>query len=300
MAFGFDDLAAIGSFIGGVGQAAGGVAGLFNGGSGASQYQQNLEFARQQLAFQDAAAKNGIRWRVEDARLAGVSPLVALGAPTFNPSPVMVSGTDGTATDWAGSFRNMGQGLDRAFAATQSKEERAVAKYATIDDLLRKQQLDDSAVERATLQNDLLKLQIASEAQRLNRTQVGPPMPGIGNSSPINSPDLGVYKVDPAEVTNTQPNSSGTSTAGPPIATTTWEKTPTGIAPSLAKGSIQDTDIFNPEYMKWALRNYAFPHPDRAPTLAYMQKFFPGAIGVRWDQWNLEYRPVYPPGGRIK
>lgn len=294
------DFGAFGGFLGGIGQLIGGASGLFAGNSGASQYQQNLDFARQQLAFQDAAAKNGIRWRVEDARLAGVSPLVALGAPTFNPSPVMVSGSDGGAPDWGASFKNMGQGLDRAISATQTKEERAAAKYQTIDELLQKTTLGDQAVERGQLQNDLLKLQIASEAQRLNRSQVGPPFPGVGNSNPINSPDLGTYKIEPAEVTSTQPNTAGTSTAGPPVATTTWEKTPTGLAPSIAKGAIQDTDIFNPEYIKWALRNYAFPHKDRAPSVEYVQKFFPGAIGVRWDQWNLEYRPVYPASGRIK
>ena len=42
-----------------------------------------------QMDFQKQAMKNRIQWTVADANKAGVSPIYALGAPTFNPSPVV-------------------------------------------------------------------------------------------------------------------------------------------------------------------------------------------------------------------
>lgn len=44
--------------------------------------------AKKQIKYQKQFAKNGIQWRVEDAKKAGIHPLAALGASTSNYSPV--------------------------------------------------------------------------------------------------------------------------------------------------------------------------------------------------------------------
>ena len=68
---------AIGSAIGAVGSIAGGLIGANNAQSVAGMnYEAQKEFAQ-----------NGIRWKVEDAKRAGIHPLYALGASTQGYSP---------------------------------------------------------------------------------------------------------------------------------------------------------------------------------------------------------------------
>ena len=79
----------------------------------------NKDEADKNRAFQLAAAKNSIQWRVQDAQKAGVHPLYALGAPTFSPSPVMSGLGD--------SIANAGQDISRAVEATADNPERFAA-----------------------------------------------------------------------------------------------------------------------------------------------------------------------------
>lgn len=105
-------------------------------------------------------AQNGIRWRVEDAQRAGIHPLYALGAQTHQASPVHV-GTN---------FAAAGQDFSRAMEATRTGPERVNA------------QLQALTLERAGLENELLRSQIAGSKAALLR-QVGPAMPdGVTNT----------------------------------------------------------------------------------------------------------------------
>lgn len=76
------------------------------------------ENQKDQEAFQREFAQHGIRWRVEDAKAAGVHPLYALGAQVTPYTPV-VSNPVGDALSSAG------QNLGRAVAAQQTAAERA-------------------------------------------------------------------------------------------------------------------------------------------------------------------------------
>ena len=67
--------------------------------------------AAQQAALQKEFAQNGIRWKVADAKAAGLHPLSALGAQTISYQPVSV-GQDFSA------FGQMGQDVSRAMMAT--------------------------------------------------------------------------------------------------------------------------------------------------------------------------------------
>ena len=107
----------------------------------------NKSEADKNRAFQLAAAKNSIQWRVQDAQKAGIHPLYALGAPTFSPSPVMSGLGD--------SIANAGQDISRAVEATADNPERFA--------LAASRQLTALQLERGSLENELLRTQIAKE-----------------------------------------------------------------------------------------------------------------------------------------
>lgn len=123
-------------------QAIGGLAGgalssVFGNKAAKKQYKQQKEFAQ-----------NAIQWKVDDAKKAGVHPLAALGAQTTSYSPVSVGGAD---------FTQSGQSLGRALDAHMDTTERTVSKLA---------------VEKAALENDYLRAQIASIRGRINQAPI--------------------------------------------------------------------------------------------------------------------------------
>lgn len=120
--------------------------------------------AEEQAELQKEFAQNAIRWKVADAKAAGVHPLYALGANTVSYSPVSVGDTSiGSA------LSDMGQDVGRAVEAVQSQPERDAAKKLTLLQL-----------ERAGLENEYLKTQIQGQVtSNLRNAQVPPPFPGL-------------------------------------------------------------------------------------------------------------------------
>lgn len=125
MAFPFD--AAIGAGASLVGSGLSFLGGQEAMGMNASQNAIANQNAQQQLAFEMAAAHNGIQWRVDDAKAAGISPLVALGAPTFNPGAIGISGGnfDNPYSGAAHGLEAMGQDLSRAAMVAQTEKTRS-------------------------------------------------------------------------------------------------------------------------------------------------------------------------------
>lgn len=139
-----------------------------------------------QLQAQREFAQNGIQWKVNDAKAAGISPYYALGASTASYSPVSV-GEGGIGKGLSDASQDVG----RAAAATMSKEDRDdVAKKAATLDLTNKD-----------LQNELLKTQIAKM-----RGQIGPAMPTLKKSG-----DAGGNLIDG------QPATQTTTVSGAPV-----------------------------------------------------------------------------------
>lgn len=126
-----------------------------------SNHQASQRIAAEQ-ALQREFAQNGIRWKVEDAKAAGIHPLYALGANTVSYSPVSVGESSNPATN----FASLGQDLGRAINAGRTGEEKAAAYNETIQKL---------SVERASLENDVLR-------QKL-RTMIGTASPGLPGGS---------------------------------------------------------------------------------------------------------------------
>lgn len=146
---------------------------------GAAEVQQskNIELQRE-------FAQNGIRWRTEDARAAGLHPLYALGGTgaTFQPNPIVMS-----------SPAPEGQNVSGAAMATQTGLEREIQEAQ-----LRK-------LEAETEKEHAMSAYYASEAARVGqRALQSAPMPGsLMPAAPI-PPDL--VKINPAEITSPRSN----------------------------------------------------------------------------------------------
>lgn len=91
--------------------------------------------------------QNQIQWKVKDAEKAGLHPLAALGMSPANYSPVVVGGSDQGATD---AINTMGQGVQRAVQAYQSKEQRQLEMASA-----------SLSLENQQLQNERLRSEIA-------------------------------------------------------------------------------------------------------------------------------------------
>lgn len=126
--------------------------------------------AEKQMEMQKEFAQKGIRWKVADAKAAGIHPLYALGAPTISYSPV-ATGDYGVS--------QAGQDIGRAIDATRTESERNDA----ITGAMAKLQL-----ENQQLQNDGLRLDLASKTARLQQSQ-NPPMPSGDSEKPTKLPD---------------------------------------------------------------------------------------------------------------
>lgn len=87
------------------------------------QFQREME-ARNE-ALQREFAQHGIRWRVEDAKAAGLHPLYALGGAGASYSPSAISVGVGDAGGVGRGVAAAGQEIGRAMSATLTAEERA-------------------------------------------------------------------------------------------------------------------------------------------------------------------------------
>lgn len=148
--------------------------------------------ADKNIALQKEFAQHGLRWKVEDAKAAGISPLYAVGAPATSFAPVSVGYE--APTGLGEGFASAGQDISRAINATRTSGERDAAFASTYAKL---------QLQNAELQNELLGAQIAKL-----RAGINPPFPS-GEVPVVESagrPPLKVLGYD-------LPSSGGTSSA---------------------------------------------------------------------------------------
>lgn len=151
---------------------------------GAAQAAREAEARNTEM--QREFAQQGVRWKVDDAKAAGIHPLYALGAQTSSFSPVSVGDTRTSSPGQA--FRDSGQDISRAIQATRTADERKLA-----DIQLASARLD---VEGKALDNQIR----ASQLQKMNSpAAVGPALPSPMDSHII--PGQGnAVRVKPSEV----------------------------------------------------------------------------------------------------
>lgn len=246
-----------------------GVANLFGGKMSSDAVRDSNE---KNAAMQREFAQQGVRWRVEDAKAAGIHPLYALGASGAAASP-SYQVDSGTATGVA----NMGQDISRAIHATRTADER---QFAVLN------------LRRADLENQLLESQI----HNLQQSQFGPPMP-----SATDQPLGGINSGGAVQVQPQRPSASSASIpqmdAGA-IADYGLVRTATGYAvvPSKdAKERIEDQAV--PEAM-WAFRNLLKPLLTGHQTLSPKEYPLPrGFTAWVWNPSAQEFQPGH--GGKI-
>lgn len=252
------------------GAAVGGPAGAMVGMNAAAMLQDkkvNDEFA-QNAALQREFAQHGIRWKVEDAKAAGIHPLAALGASTHSFSPISVGGADTSQFD---NLSSMGQNLSRVLMSTSTEDERTLSKLQL-------------ANAQADLDGKIIDNQIRS-SQLHTMTQTGPSMP---------------IKIKPSEQTATATGLPHQQ-AGQ-ISDVGWVKTKSGYAPVPSvdvKERIEDQMI--PEAM-WSYRNQLIPNlqsfgakADKPP-----RSLLPGPnYEWEWSYTKQEWQP-YKRHGELK
>lgn len=143
------------------------IGGLFGKSSADKANEINQENARENIAFQREAANNGISWKVADAKRAGISPLAALGASTFSPSPVSVGAV--ADNSFGSGIAAAGQNLGRAIDSTRSSKDKVDAFTASTQAL---------TLQRMGLENEILASNLRTARQAGN----SPPMPSGGRT----------------------------------------------------------------------------------------------------------------------
>lgn len=161
----------------GIGKVLGSVAGPLIGAAGSllgGKFANDGAEANRQADYeaQKEFAQHGLRWKVADAKAAGLHPLAAINGAgaSFSPSGYTVgdSGVSGAAAGIGDALTQMGQNTKRAQNATATQHERELA---------------DLSLERARLSNRLLEAQITSEWASTMGQPGNPPMPRAVNPS---------------------------------------------------------------------------------------------------------------------
>lgn len=175
----------------------------------------------EQMDAQREFAQMGVRWRVADAKAAGVHPLYALGAQTASYTPVSVGDTGiGTA------LQGLGQDVSSAYARQQSQQERMESmrkmefRQAELD---QQNRLEAGARLRGLeLENQLREMDVRDRALGLDRrafqainapTQVGPGWPSAQSYPVAPQSDVNMVKIKPNEITS-RSGIDSSSTAG--------------------------------------------------------------------------------------
>lgn len=246
-----------------------------------AQLQLQREIAERNFKFQLDAAQQGIRWKVADAQAAGIHPIYALGAPTFSPSPVSISGVDIPRDDSHQYLRSMGQNLGRAIAATQTEEERKFSAY----EMIRQQQ----ELEKGSLENDLIRSQI-----RRNDAATGPSFPAIRGASPMASQGdvrkYGAFDPTAPEVNNSVPGAAYI-TAGPGHPSADMIRMPDGgYMPAPAK-PLNIDEATSPGWLTWMWQHKILPFFDNKTGAPPRHLLPEGAY--KWTYHLGTWKPVY-------
>lgn len=171
---------AIGSVVGGLIGAGGSLIG------GKMAADNSKAVAKMNIDAQKEFAQNGIRWKVEDGKAAGIHPLYSLGASTKSFSPVSGYTGDYGISDAANTF---GQGIDRAIRAKMTDDERETLQAK--QEMQEVMQLADMNMRKE--ESDAKVLMYKSEALRnyaasqqvLKNTGLPPALPSVGKEKLI-------------------------------------------------------------------------------------------------------------------
>lgn len=284
-----------GSAIGG---AIGGALGLI----GAGQSQASAERLNQlNYEHQKEFAQNGIRWKVADAKAAGLHPLAALGASTASYSP---SAVIGDSPDYS-FLKDMGQGIDRAMDAKATRQERAEREQkenALFNEELKGKQLQNQETEtRIQSMKWDMAMELARNAAQSARTQQQvPAMPSLAPDGSLmpgqfdaTSPG-DIIKTKPAEIVMNDPATPAAEAGSNPEIR--YFRTSDGgysIARSEAYADSTDDDLAG--QLSWELRNRlpatAWDSSSAAPPASYLPDCGRGGWVWSYNPFRQAYYP---------
>lgn len=129
-----------------------------------------MQTAQANMDFQKEFAKHGISWKVADAREAGISPLVALGAQTHSFSPIYMPASDK-------GISKAGQDISRAMNAYLDRDSRLLRKVQLLkeNEILRGLKIDNDKKEIQPIQqpDTLQGLGVITDPRNVSMTRLG-------------------------------------------------------------------------------------------------------------------------------
>lgn len=296
----------LGSIVSAVGSIAGGILGANSAQNVAGMnYEAQKEFAQ-----------NGIRWKVEDAKRAGIHPLYALGASTQGYSP-----SGGYTGDYgiSDAAAHLGQGYERAQQAKMTKEERdkqdvrdAIQDMAAFEDLNQKRRMNDAQIR---LVNSEIFRNFALSTNALRKTGLPPAMPGgLGGVIAGQGNSYATGQTTP-EISSVVTSEKGTPSvqAGSPPDVRFYRTLSGGRAPLPTEDAGDAMDAALGAGLQWSFRNNLVPwlanffpinDPHRLPGEYYdlltgeyrkkdSKRSFIDTLRRVNNIWSLRYYPFY-------
>lgn len=246
--------------------------------------QANKDIAGFNAETQEQFAKEGVRWKVADAKAAGIHPLAALGAPTASFTPTQIGATPNFAM--ADMAKDLGQDLSRAAQAGTTTPERRLMEI----------QIQGAKLD---LQGKELDNQI--KIDQLRRSQsTGPAMPG--SDSFISGQGAGTaagrrVMEKPLERTMSLRGSPHAEPGA--VSDVGWAKTSTGLQP-IPSGDIKQRieDSMPHEWSHYIRNNIApiFGGTGSKPPKSALPK---GYSDWEWSLSSMEWQPVRGPARSI-
>lgn len=227
----------------------------------------SAEAANNNAAMQQRFAQHGIRWKMEDAKRAGISPEYALGASTHSFQPTYTGGQMGNAV------ADAGQNIARAALASSSAPDRQT----------------DAALKAETLRGMKLDNDIkASQFTSVNR----PGNPAFPDARGNMFPGQGNSPVKDVKLERTGQDPRNRHSEGGSLPSVGWAETADGglrpIPSQDIKNRIEDQAI--PETL-WAAQHLIAPNVSMGPKPP--QSALPkGYSGWSWSYKSQAYYPT--------
>lgn len=294
----------MGLFDGGIGDIAGAVGSVVGGGLGligsANSQANAAAINKFNYEAQKEFAQNSIRWRVADAKAAGLHPLAALGAQASGYTP---SAAIGDSPDF-GFLQDLGQGIGRAIDAKRTAAERSEQEQkqnALFNEELRGRQLQN---EETQTRIDSMKwdmaMQAARNAEQSVRTQQQVPampslapdgrtMPGQGDAT-----SSSLFKVIPPELAISHPQTPAAE-AGTHPEIRYFRTSDGGYSMARSEAYADSTDDDTAGMLSWELRNRVpaifWDSPSSVPPDSYLPDGGAGAWGWSYNPFLQAYYP---------
>jgi hypothetical protein len=286
-----------GSIVGGIGSVVGGVLGL----QSQKQSAANAEKLNQlNYEHQKEFAQNGIRWKVADAKAAGLHPLAALGASTAQYTPATAIGD---SPDWS-FLADAGQSIGRAVDAKRTQQERVEQQQKqdaafALKAENQKAENDLIRAQTASIQQDMVLRQAKASEQAVRTQQQVPAMPSLGCDGSViagqgDATSPAGIEAKPAEIVVNDPQTRTAEAGSHPDKR--WLRTSTGgyqpVRSEAAQNALEDDIVGSFRYdMRNGLANMANSQ-DNAPPRAFLPDGGRGNYFWFWDGVLGEWYPV--------